>query len=445
MKNKVIASLFFGLFLLSLGACQILPSETEVEGVIEGSGQISARETGIATELGGKVNEILVQEGDIVQKGDVLFRMDDVVYRAQYEEAAAAIAVAESAVEVAKSQLRAAETQLALAMLGARQQEQPIRSSAWVASLPDEFILPVWYYETNETILSAESAVEEAQAELAVELEDLAQEIEDASNADLVAAEENLLKARTKYVLALQTLEQAVNATQGEVLEAVAQEQFDSAKAELDRAQREYDRILTDSASEELLEARGQVAIARAHYDNALDYFDSLHVGERSLQVKAAQMAVDQAKAGVAQAEAHLTQAKAGLQLLEVQLEKTVIVAPTSGVVLARNLEEGETIAAGSPVIILGQLEVVNLVVYVPEDRYGEVTLGEEAVITVDSFPGETFVGSVVHIADQAEFTPRNVQTVEGRKSTVYAIEIEVPNLANKLKPGMPADAVIGE
>jgi HlyD family secretion protein len=58
----------------------------------------------------------------------------------------------------------------------------------------------------------------------------------------------------------------------------------------------------------------------------------------------------------------------------------------------------------------------------------------------VDAYPGVTFTTTVVHIADQAEFTPRNVQTVEGRRTTVYAIKLDVPNPDDKLKPGMPAD-----
>jgi len=78
--------------------------------------------------------------------------------------------------------------------------------------------------------------------------------------------------------------------------------------------------------------------------------------------------------------------------------------------------------------------------VYVPEDTYGRVKLGQTAKMTVDSYPGVFFNASVVHIADQAEFTPRNVQTVEGRRTTVYAIKLDVPNPDGKLKPGMPAD-----
>jgi HlyD family secretion protein len=87
-------------------------------------------------------------------------------------------------------------------------------------------------------------------------------------------------------------------------------------------------------------------------------------------------------------------------------------------------------------------LSDLTITVYVPEDRYGEISLGQQAEVKVDSWPGETFTGSVIHIADQAEFTPRNVQTVEGRSSTVYAIKLSVSDPQGRLKIGMPADVV---
>ena len=80
------------------------------------------------------------------------------------------------------------------------------------------------------------------------------------------------------------------------------------------------------------------------------------------------------------------------------------------------------------------------ITVYVPEDRYGEISLGQQAEISVDSFPDETFFATVVYIANSAEYTPRNVQTVEGRSSTVYAVKLKVDDPEGKLKPGMPAD-----
>jgi hypothetical protein len=95
-------------------------------------------------------------------------------------------------------------------------------------------------------------------------------------------------------------------------------------------------------------------------------------------------------------------------------------------------------------VITLGQLGQLKITVYVPEDRYGGIDLGETARVTVDSFPGEAFSATVVHIADQAEFTPRNVQTAEGRKTTVFAVELEIENPEGMLKPGMPADVCFG-
>ena len=152
---------------------------------------------------------------------------------------------------------------------------------------------------------------------------------------------------------------------------------------------------------------------------------------------------MQQAETGVAQAKAGLEQAKASVETLEVQLSKTEVYAPASGVIMARNLELGEVVGAGSSGLIIGELDEVELTVYIPEDRYGQVQLGQEATIMVDSFPGESFAGKIIRIANEAEFTPRNVQTVDGRKSTVYGVVIRVPNAEWKLKPGMPADAII--
>ncbi len=87
-------------------------------------------------------------------------------------------------------------------------------------------------------------------------------------------------------------------------------------------------------------------------------------------------------------------------------------------------------------------IEFFGEVFEVPEDRYGEIHIGQEATVTVDSFPGQTFKATVTKIADQAEFTPRNVQTVEGRSATVYAVKLKVNDPEGKLKLGMPADVV---
>jgi len=116
---------------------------------------------------------------------------------------------------------------------------------------------------------------------------------------------------------------------------------------------------------------------------------------------------------------------------------------PIDGVVLVRAFEPGEITAAGGTMLVVGDLSTITLTVYVPEDRYGQIYLGQEYPVTVDSVPDQVFLGKVTHIADQAEFTPRNVQTVQGRKNTVYAVRLTIPNPTLALKPGMPADVTM--
>jgi multidrug resistance efflux pump len=108
--------------------------------------------------------------------------------------------------------------------------------------------------------------------------------------------------------------------------------------------------------------------------------------------------------------------------------------------VLTRGIEVGDMAVAGGAVMRVGQLDTLDLVVYFPEDEYGAVNIGDSVYITVDSFPAKTFEGIILRISDEAEFTPKNVQTESGRKSTVYAVKIQVRNPDHKLKPGMPAD-----
>lgn len=118
---------------------------------------------------------------------------------------------------------------------------------------------------------------------------------------------------------------------------------------------------------------------------------------------------------------------------------------PIAGVVLYRSVEPGEVAAPGAPLITVADLDRLTLTVYVPEDRYGQIALGGTYSVTVDSFPGVVFTGIVSHIADRAEFTPRNVQTTDSRKTTVFAIDLDLAPSGGKLKPGMPADVNFGE
>jgi HlyD family secretion protein len=393
---------------------------------LKASGTIAAREVSIAPQIGGQIVSVNVEEGAQVQAGDELFRLDDSLFKAQRAQAEAAIKLAESAVSTAK-------VQYDLVLNSARLQDRQNRVSSWNASQPSQFDLPVWYFDKDEKLASAQVEMESAATELDKEKANLEKVLKNVASQEFLDAEKRVLDAQTAFVIADQVLSQAKSAQDNEDLQNFAQDQYDAAENELKSAQTDYTRLLTTQGAKDVLEARARVKVAQERFDRALDYYNSFLSGDQSLQVTAAE-------AGVQQSEAALAQAQAALATLDVQIEKTVIRAPMDGVVLIRNLEVGETAAPGGIVMIIGHLQEVELVVYIPETEYGKVQLGDQVSISVDSFPGETFIGTVVNISDKAEFTPRNVQTIEGRRATVYGIKISVPNPDLKLKPGMPAD-----
>jgi multidrug resistance efflux pump len=252
-------------------------------------------------------------------------------------------------------------------------------------------------------------------------------------------------KARAAFLTARDVLQQANASGAGAELRDAAQTQYISAQQELEDAQKAYAGLLTTDQGEELLKARGRVRAAEARYSDALDRLARLHTGEDSDAVQIAAAVMHQAEAAVAQAETAVAQAEAQLDSIDAQIGKLTVFAPVAGTVLVRNIEPGEMVLAGSTALVLGELDKLTITVYVPENRYGEIRLGQKVQFTVVSFPGKIFTGSVSRIADQAEFTPRNVQTAEGRSTTVFAVGITVDNPSADLKPGMPADVTFGQ
>jgi HlyD family secretion protein len=447
MKSKtILLSLILALVIIPLSGCGLLESET-IETQITASGTISADKFNISPQVGGMIKEIYVQEGENVQTDQQLFRLDDEIIKAQYDQALAAVDQADAGIEAAQSQLASASVQYDRARQGARLmylQSMQIQTPIWSQSVPEEFKQPNWYYQRDESVSGAQTEVDKARRNLEIEQANLKNIQEKATNDDFMAKEQILTDARARFLVAEQTLIQAQFAQENEILEEMAQEDFDAALADVETAQRNYERMITSAAATEVLEARAKVAVAAARLENAENYLDSLLTLDNSLEVQAARTAMESAESQVKLAEAGKEQAVAALSLLQIQLNKSIVTAPVDGVVININNQIGELVGAGSNVIQLAKLDVVSLTVYIPEDVYGRIPIGQKVSITVDSYPGETFYGEVISIADQAEFTPRNVQTVEGRKATVYAVKIEIPNSNLKLKPGMPADVNFG-
>jgi HlyD family secretion protein len=415
------------------------------ETALTASGTIEAVDVTISPEAGGKVAEVFVDEGATVESGDVLFRQDDALLQAQRGVANATLDSARAAVTTANATLSAAQAQYDLAVYAAQAEAAATRISNWTTDNPDGYTLPGWYFDQAETITAAQAEVDTAKSARDAAQSSLVTLQNDPAATEFLDIEKRLNEARTAVAVADMVLTRAKAAKDNADLLLAAQKSFDSAKTDLDNAQSDYDDLADHDIARNILSARADLATAQERYDTAQDRLLALQTGDRSPKLAAAQAALNQAKAATEQAASAVTQAQANLDLLNAQIAKLTIKAPSDGVILTRSIEPGEVIPAGAAAFSLGRLDNLTITVYIPEDRYGEVKLGQPVDVTVDSYPDEHFTATVSHIADQAEFTPRNVQTVQGRKSTVFAIQLQVQDPNGRLKPGMPADVTFSK
>jgi HlyD family secretion protein len=383
-------------------------------GGLAASGTIETTDVTIAPEAGGRVLEVLAKEGETVQAGQVIIHIDDSLLKAQ-------LAQAQQSVAAAQASRKAAQANYDLLKAGAQ----------------------------VDQVTAAEQAVNNMAANVANAQAQLAQLQAGTKPADMAAAQSALAQAQAlkkvmqdNYDLDIKcysfTRPDGVKdsvcpglGTREEQLRA----QLNSANEGLAAAQARVDQLKRGATKAELDAAKAKVDMAKAQQAQAQAQLDQVKSGARPEQLMAAQAQIE-----VAQAQAG--NAEAAIEVLKVQVDRLTLKAPLAGVVLKRSIEPGEVVLPGASLLKIGDLTNLYIVVYVSESRYGEVKLGQTAQVKVDSFPGETFTGKVAHIADQAEFTPRNVQTAEGRATTVFAVRLDVTNVEGKLKPGMPADVV---
>ncbi|MCP4387955.1 MAG: efflux RND transporter periplasmic adaptor subunit, partial [Gammaproteobacteria bacterium] len=163
--------------------------------------------------------------------------------------------------------------------------------------------------------------------------------------------------------------------------------------------------MLSDQAYEDVLEARARLSVAEERYELALDRLNGFFIGEESLTLQSFAAVVMQAEAGVAQAEANVAlaeaavtqaeavvnEAQAALNVFDAQIAKLTVHASVSGVLMVRNVEPGEILTPGMAALTIARLDDLTITVYIPEDQYGNIHLGDNVKVTADSFPGQTF------------------------------------------------------
>jgi HlyD family secretion protein len=387
-----------------LAACSRTPTSADP---LVASGFIEGTQVSIASEMSGQISEMLFDRGDAVHAGDVLLRLDDTVLQNQRLEAEAGLAAANANLARVRAGARPGEIAAARAALSKAKAE---RDGAAQAVINAQEVI------SKPLSLDAEISAARTQVRLAKQ------------NVEMAKA--TLAETQLKYKVFVE--EGDGDKRTWDLQLQASQAALTQAQAEANGAQR-YLNVLLASRAEplelyaQLHQAQTQAQLAQTQVDLAQAVLDGLEAGPTAEQVAVAQAQVEQAQAA--------------LRLVDAQIAQLTLTAPLDGIVTTRNNQAGEAVTAGALILTIANLDQVTLVIYVPQNRIGQVRVGQSVDVRVDSFPERMFSGQVASIAGQAEFTPRNVQTQEERVNLVFAVKVHIANPDHALKPGLPADA----
>ncbi len=260
-----------------------------------------------------------------------------------------------------------------------------------------------------------------------IEHDQLVARLDDAEHAQEVALREAEVKAYEAELAALVAGSRPAEISEAQAGVALAEAEVNRLRLEFERQRSLHERELISDQEYQAVLAAYEAAQARVR--EAEERLNLVEEGPRVEEIEAARARLEQGK-----------QARA---LAETRLGYTRLASPLSGIVLSENVDVGEYVVSGVPVVTVGDLENVWLRAYVNEPDLGRVKPGQPVCVTTDTYPDKTYEGRLSFIASQAEFTPKNVQTTEERVKLVYRVKIDIPNVALELKPGMPADAAV--
>lgn len=356
---------------------------------IEASGTVENNLISVSSEVTGTVLETMTSEGDLITKGDTLVIIENTALQNQYNQ------------------------------------------SLINQQLAEENIIMLEGSITNLTIQNADATQQAHNAYLSAKAE-YDKVMDGASEDEIKQAEETLSQAKTN---------------------------LDYAKTNLDRSKELFDEeAISQSKYDEALktynvsEAQYNVALSKLNLINSYPTETSSSAAEsKMLQLKAGyELSISNGNTQLRQLESQLSIAK--VQLVQAnntveqtkrELDKLNIKSPIDGVVNSLFVKEGEFATAGKLTAEIFNPENIEINAYVSEANIGRVIVGQETVISIDSYENEYFTGKVTKINNLAEFTPKNIQTKEERVNTVFKVTIKAIETDGALKPGMPADVKI--
>jgi HlyD family secretion protein len=208
------------------------------------------------------------------------------------------------------------------------------------------------------------------------------------------------------------------------------------AQAELDQARANYDR------------ARGKAAAARAHFDMLTRGNRPEDIAEAEALRAQAQANLNLLKAGsrvedIARLEGVVAETRSRLQEFDVDIAEAQVRAPSRCVLDVLSVRKGDLVARGQTVARVLRADDLWVRVYIPETELGKIRLNQPAKVTIDTYPGKIFQGTIAQIATISEFTPRNIQSVDERRHQVFGAKVRVDDPQGVFKSGMAAEVAI--
>jgi multidrug resistance efflux pump len=224
--------------------------------------------------------------------------------------------------------------------------------------------------------------------------------------------------------------------------------QVQQEKARVEQARSNLVKALRGPRSEEIASARAQAENAererlrlKALLDQGIvarEAYDTAATAARTSREAFLELQRGNRPEDIAVARALLEAEEKQLGYLERQRAESLVTAPAAGVIESIDLRPGDLVAANQPVARMLEPSQLWVRVFVPEPQLGRVRIGQKTALTVDTYPGREFPGKVVEIRTQAEYTPRNVQTLDQRMDQVFGVKVAVDPVP-ELKPGMAA------
>ena len=328
---------------------------------------VEGRVSPVSAMVTGSVLRVLVDDNQEVKKGQVLVELDPKYYQAKLEQAEAAVAIAESQLKAAQEQVSFSRE---ITSSQVAQAEAALQASSWAIQASRQIL-----DQAKAIVASRKEALAVAQAELKEKL----------------ALEE---KAKIDYDRMLRLLEK----------KAISRVEYDLAK------------VSYEASSAQVAAAKGKVLLARRELEAAFAdrkakesgyAYSPLHLGVKSAKAKAieaeaklAEMRAKERSVKIREAErelasARLEEALANLKYAKNQLEDTVIRAPMAGRVTKKNVEVGQVVHPGQPLISIVSLHDLWIVANFKETQLTHVRPGQRVKITVDTYPGKVFTGTV--------------------------------------------------